>query len=210
MIAGLEIGHSRQIEQAAQLAALFVQIDLVTTLGCDHGSFHTAHAAADHNHVLFLHCRRDRVALFIEAGRVHRAGHQITGEAAANTAVLAADAGTDVLIRTGPGLVGPVGVCQRSFAQSNSIHITFFDCLFGLLGRQNLARANHGDIRSVLDQFGILQPQTFRLIGGGIQPVEAVIAAAADQNGVCAGLLQRLGQGNAVFHIPAMLGKFFL
>ena len=160
-------------------------------------------AAAYDYDVLFDGSRGNGVTLFVEQRGVDGAGYQPAVEDARHAAVLAADAGTDVLVIAALGLIGPLRVGETGFAERHGVSVALLDGLLGHFGDKDLARADNGDVDSFLYLLGVLEPETFLLVRGRVEPVEAVVAAAREQQRVGSGGLERLGQLDADVDVTA-------
>lgn len=173
-----EVGHvvlepeavSEQVELAAQLVAALEEGHLMAPgVGLQRG-LQSGRAAADDRHL--FNAAGGRELLFVEVaaiGRIHRAD-EIPGGGlviqygvgngfahGAVAAVVAADAGADVVRPAGPGLVGPLLVGDPLTAHEHIVRFAGGDDLLGQLRGVDAAHDAHGN----------LDPGLFHLLGHG-------------------------------------------
>ena len=213
----LEGGGRRRDEHAAQTVGLFVEGHLVTALGADQRGLHAADAAADHGHIFGLFGGLQPILFRLHgggvdgtAGKAHGVG-QVLGVGVAleaaevETAVMTADAGSDVLQTVLDHLRDPLAVGKELAGNAHGIDLAIFDRLRTDL-RLHTAGADHGDVHELFDMGHVCQIAVLGHVHGGMGPVPAVIGAVVGVEHIVAGILQIFGGTLGLCHVTAHLG----
>ncbi len=113
----------------------------------DPGRFHAGGSAPDHGHPHRAHGRGDLELLFPAQGDVDAAGDRVRHVVAAGeAAVVAADAGPDVLRPAFFRLERPLRVGPERPAQTDEVALAFGQDALGQIGQVDGARGDHGSL----------------------------------------------------------------
>ena len=179
------------------------------------GGLHAADAAADDGDLLFL-LRRLQLQLLLPKGdwvqgaAAHTAvpGHP-AGEALVpgdgEAAVMAGDAGADVLQVPGPDLIAPIRIAQELPGDAHAVHLAAGDGVRRDIRIVHAPRADHGDIHELLQVGHLRQIAGHGHIHGGMGPEPGVVGAVVRVQHIRAGLLQDPGGGGTLLHAAAEL-----
>ena len=160
-------------EQAAELVGLLEEDRLVAALFEHERALHAADAAADDGDLLRALGRNDLILVVLHGGRVQRAAAQVQGILRAldvrralelrkvEAAVVAADAGLDLVLTALEDLVDPLGVNEVLTRDGNCIETAGSD-LFRGLDRIHTAGAGDGLVGELLDVLDVLEVAVVR------------------------------------------------
>ena len=208
-------------EQTAQLIGLLEEDRDVALLLEDERAFHTADTAADDGDSLGLLCGCDVVSLMLHGGRVQSAAAKMQGVhgvlevrgalvlCEVEAAVVAADAGLDLVLTTLFDLMYPLVVDEVLTCDSNCIQTAGGDLLSGL-DRIHTACADDGSVGEVLDVLDVLQVAVVGHVLWRMCPVPCVVGAVVAVEHCVAGLLEVLDSLLGLFHVAAELLEVLL
>ena len=215
-------GHGgRGQEQAAQLIGLLEDNGLVAALGQNQSAFHAADAAADNSDLLGLLGRDYLVAVVLHGGRVQGAAGEVqrvaqmldvrsTGELRhVEAAVVAADAGLDLVLLTGLDLMYPVVIDEVLTGDGNGVEPSGLDLLGGL-DRIHTACADDGLVGELLDVLDVLEVAVVGHVLRRMCPVPCVVGAVVAVEHCVAGLFEVLDSLLGLFHVAAELLEVLL
>jgi len=215
-------GHGgRGQEQAAQLIGLLEDNGLVAALGQNQSAFHAADAAADNSDLLGLLGRDYLVAVVLHGGRVQGAAGEVqrvaqmldvrsTGELRhVEAAVVAADAGLDLVLLTGLDLMYPVVIDEVLTGDGNGVEPSGLDLLGGL-DRIHTACADDGLVGELLDVLDVLEVAVIRHVLRRMRPVPCVVGAVVAVEHVISGVGQILDCALGLLHVAAELLEVLL
>ena len=201
---GLELGDGGLVELPAELA-LLKDGDGVPAQGEDARGLEAGGAAAHDGDVLFHRGGGDLQLALAADLRVERAADGLVAvEGALEAALVAADAGTDVLGVVGLGLLRPLGIRPERAPQPDEVALAGGDDLLGELRRVDGAGGDDRDGDDLLDGLG--RPDVVPMVHshrGGLV-YHGVVVAAGDVEGVDALVLERLGEHERVLYREAV------
>ena len=160
----LERPHAGRDHQTAERTALLDKRHLVSALRSGQRSFQTSRAAADHNDAAgcLRPGQRQRNAVFSVDTRVHSTtGVEMLGGDV--IAVVAADAGHNIVFAALQNLFRPEGIGDQRAAQKHQISCTLAQHTLGLLHIHDCAADVDQNIAAFPDRAGPLQIQQMRL-----------------------------------------------
>ena len=180
----LEGGAARCPEVAAEAGALLPERHLVSPICCCDGRLHAARAAADNEDraLLARRCRQPVVALGIALG-IHGAVVVLAGEAG-EQALVAADAGTDIVEMPCLDLLRPERIGQHLVRQDDLVERAVLERLFCLCRVEELALPQHRNGRDLLDSGDDRKLVAFRRIDRGDGFVPCLVAAHIHMEGI--------------------------
>ena len=205
------------VHLAAHTVGLFKYVHGMAPLCGGDGEVQARAACADNGDAL-AHLGRGgngRQQLLEAGAGIHGALGMAALDKLVDAALLAADAGTDVLHLTGVGLVAPVGIGQHRTAQHDHVALAVPQGLLGQVGIAQLAHGHNGDLHAhvgldapggevFLGHLGHVQEATGGHTGRGMGQPPVVIAAQVHIEHIDAGLhqvlhiVQGIGDGAAV------------
>ena len=203
-------------EQAAELVGLFEEDRLVAALFEDKRALHAADAAADDGDLLRALGRNDLILVVLHGRRVQRAAAQVQGILRAldvrralelrevEAAVVAADAGLDLVLTALEDLVNPLGVNEVLTRDGNCIETAGSD-LFRGLDRIHTAGAGDGLVGELLDVLDVLEVAVVGHVLRRMCPVPCVVSTVVAVEHVVAGIAQVLDGLLGLGHVTAEL-----
>ena len=212
----LEAHRGRGEEQAAELAGLFKDDRGVAALLEHERALHAADAAADDGDLLRMAGRNDLVLVVLHGRRVQGAAGQVQGVVHAlevrgafelrhvEAAVVAADAGLDLVLTALEDLVDPLGVNEVLTRDGNCIETAGSD-LFRGLDRIHTAGAGDGLVGELLDVLDVLEVAVVGHILRRMCPVPCVVSTVVAVEHVVAGIAQVLDGLLGLGHVTAEL-----
>ena len=212
----LERGGCSRDEHAAQLVALFIQSDLVASLGTHQSRLHTANAAADDCDLLLLLGGLDVIFLGLHGLRIERTARkthgicQILGVGMSlgtreiEAAGMAADTGLDILKSVLDQLGHPFGVNQELACNAHAVNSALGDGLGTYLGIHT-AGTNHGNVHKLLDVGNVLKVAVFGHVHRRMCPIPGVVGAVIGVEHIVACILQELDCLFGLLHGTAYL-----
>ena len=212
-------GHARgRDEQSAEGVGLFENHRRVPALFQHEGALHASDAAADDGDLLRPRRRDDLVLVVLHglrgqraAREVHRIVHALQVDRAlvlghVEAAVVAADAGLDLLLAALLQLVDPLVVDKVLAGDGDGVDLAFRDGFRGN-GGFHLAGTYHRDIAEVLNVLDFGKVAVVRHVLRRMRPVPGVVGAVVAVEHVVAGVLQLLDHDLALGHVAAELDK---
>ena len=208
-------GHGgRGQEQAAQLVGLLEDDGLVAALSQNQSALHAADAAADDSDLLGLLGRDYLVAVVLHGGGVQGAAGEMQRVAQmldvrrsgklrhVEAAVVAADAGLDLVLLTGLDLMYPLVVDEVLTGDCNGVEPSGLDFLSGLDGIHT-ACADDGLVGELLDVLDVLKVAVIGHVLRRMRPVPCVVGAVVAVEHVVSGVGQILDCALGLLHVAA-------
>jgi len=203
---------------AAQLVGLFIDDSIVAALGEHKSALHAADAAADDGDLLGVLGGDYLVSLMLHGGRGQSAAGQMQGVlkvldigsalelCKVEAAVVAADAGLDVVLTAFLDLDDPFGVDQVLTCDGDGIQTAGSD-FFGSLDGIHTAGAGHGYVHERLDVLDVLQVAVVGHVLRRMCPIPCVVCTVIAVEQIVACILQILDGLLGLGHIAAELHK---
>ena len=167
--------------------------------------FHSADAGPDYSNFLRRCGRETLLTALPEDIRIDRAHQRLRTHDTADAAIVAADAGADILGIPFISFVRPLRVRKQRPAQGNRVDCSVPNRFIGHFGPENAAGTDNGYVHLCGKRPHVVQPFTFRKIHRGVLPEQSVIASIADKESVAAGLFEDFAQLDALRDVPSDL-----
>ena len=218
LIVLLEAHRGSGEEQTAELVGLLEDDGGVAALLEHERALHAADAAADDGDLLRVAGRDDLVLVVLHGGRVQRAASQVQGVIHAlevrgalelghvEAAVVAADAGLDLVLVAAEDLVDPLVVNEVLTRDGDSVETAGSD-LFGSLHGVHTAGADDRAVGELLDVLDVLEVAVVGHVLRRMCPVPRIVGAVVAVEHVVAGFLEVLDSLLGLGHVAAELLK---
>ena len=144
----------------------------------------------------------------VESAFAHAAGEAagLTLEVAyCEAAVMAGDAGTNVVHAALAELINPLGIAEQLTCNADSVDLTGLNGCGDLVGVMHSACAGNGNVDEILYVGNLGQVACHGHVYGGMSPIPGVVGAVICVEHVSAGCFEDSGNGGAFFHGTAEL-----